>query len=191
MRLVHGAWSFGVNATEEELETAEATMQELERIGAHSADVVARWMHVYGMHGVRATPSSARSRSGYARPPATPCCASAPTTSPATAAARSTPLPWTSGGSTTRQPPTPSSSAASTTAPGHSCAPTPDRGPHPFHPRRHRPLSCHGDSGQPLGPTSVPLRPAKGPVPRPGVAPTRATRPAHAGSCRHQQGLFG
>ncbi len=53
MKLMHGAWSFGVNATEEELETAEATMQELERIGAHSADVVARWMHVYGMHGVK------------------------------------------------------------------------------------------------------------------------------------------
>jgi hypothetical protein len=53
MRLVHGAWSFDLNATEDELETAEAAMEELERIGAHSADVVARWMRVYGMHGIK------------------------------------------------------------------------------------------------------------------------------------------
>jgi hypothetical protein len=54
MKLVHGAWSFGVNATEEELETANAAMEELERFGAHSADVVARWMHAYGLQGVKA-----------------------------------------------------------------------------------------------------------------------------------------
>ncbi len=53
MRLMHGAWLFGVNATEEELETANAAMEELERIGGHSADVVARWMHVHGMHGIK------------------------------------------------------------------------------------------------------------------------------------------
>jgi class 3 adenylate cyclase len=53
MKLVHGTWLFGVNATEDELETAEAAMQELQRIGAHSGDVVARWMHAYGLYGVR------------------------------------------------------------------------------------------------------------------------------------------
>lgn len=53
MELAHGAWSFGVNATEDELETAKTVMEELERLGAHSADVVARWMHVHGLHGIK------------------------------------------------------------------------------------------------------------------------------------------
>jgi hypothetical protein len=53
VKLAHGAWSFGVNATAAELETANAVMALLERIGAHSADVVARWMHVHGRHGVK------------------------------------------------------------------------------------------------------------------------------------------
>jgi hypothetical protein len=53
VRLAHGAWSFGVAATEAELETARAAMDELERLGGHSADVVARWMHVRGLHGVQ------------------------------------------------------------------------------------------------------------------------------------------
>lgn len=53
MHLVHGAWSLGVNATEAELKAASVVMEELERIDAHSADVVARCMHVYGMQGVK------------------------------------------------------------------------------------------------------------------------------------------
>ena len=53
MRLMHGPWWFGVSATEEELETANAAMEELQRLGAHSADVVARWMHVHGIQGVK------------------------------------------------------------------------------------------------------------------------------------------
>jgi len=53
LKLAHDAWSFGVNPTEAELETAHAVMEELERLGAHSADVVARWMRVYGMQGVK------------------------------------------------------------------------------------------------------------------------------------------
>ena len=53
MKLAHGAWSFGVHATKAELETASAVMEELERLGAHSADVVARWMRVHGLHGVK------------------------------------------------------------------------------------------------------------------------------------------
>jgi len=53
VHLVHGAWSLGVNATEAELKAASVVMEELERIGAHSADVVARCMHVYGMQGVK------------------------------------------------------------------------------------------------------------------------------------------
>jgi len=53
VRLAHGAWSFGVTATQAELATATAVMEELERLGGHSADVVARWMHAYGLHGVK------------------------------------------------------------------------------------------------------------------------------------------
>ncbi len=53
MRRMHGAWQFGVDATEQELETANAAMEELERLGAHSADVIARWMRVHGIHGVK------------------------------------------------------------------------------------------------------------------------------------------
>jgi hypothetical protein len=53
VRRMHGAWLFGVDATEQELETANAAMEELERLGAHSADVIARWMRVHGIHGVK------------------------------------------------------------------------------------------------------------------------------------------
>ncbi len=53
MELAHGAWSFGVNAAEAELETAREIMEELERLGAHSADVLARWMRVHGLRGVK------------------------------------------------------------------------------------------------------------------------------------------
>lgn len=53
MNLVHGAWLLGTTPTTAELETANAVMRELERIGAHSANVVARCMHVYGMRGVK------------------------------------------------------------------------------------------------------------------------------------------
>ncbi len=53
MNLVHGTWSLDANATEAELETANAVMAELERLGAHSADVIARCMHVYGVRGVK------------------------------------------------------------------------------------------------------------------------------------------
>ena len=53
MELAHGAWSFGVNATQAELETAREVMEELERLGEHSADVLARWMRVHGLRGVK------------------------------------------------------------------------------------------------------------------------------------------
>jgi hypothetical protein len=56
MEIIHGAWSLGVDATEAELEEANAVMREVARIGAHSADVVARWMHTLGMHGVKGDP---------------------------------------------------------------------------------------------------------------------------------------
>jgi hypothetical protein len=56
MEIIHGAWSLGVNATDAELEEANAVMREMARIGAHSADVVARWMHTLGMHGVKGDP---------------------------------------------------------------------------------------------------------------------------------------
>jgi hypothetical protein len=56
MEIVHGAWSMGVNATEAELQDAGAAMAELARIGTHSADVVARWMHAFGMQGVKGDP---------------------------------------------------------------------------------------------------------------------------------------
>ena len=56
MEIVHGAWSLGVEATESELDQANAVMKEVARIGAHSADVVARWMHTIGMQGVRGDP---------------------------------------------------------------------------------------------------------------------------------------
>jgi hypothetical protein len=120
VRLMHGAWLYGADATEQELETANAAMEELERLGAHSADVIARWMRVHGIHGVKGDTEQSPSRTGCARPPATHSSESAGTTSPATAAPPSGPPRSTCGGSTTRQPPTPSSSAASTTAPGPS-----------------------------------------------------------------------
>ncbi len=53
MNLIHGAWLLGTNPTTAELETANAVMRELERLGGHSADVVARCMHAYGMQGVK------------------------------------------------------------------------------------------------------------------------------------------
>ena len=53
MQLAYGAWSFGMDATEAELEMAGVVMEELERLGAHSADVVARWMHIHGLQGVK------------------------------------------------------------------------------------------------------------------------------------------
>jgi len=42
-----------VDATDAERETGRAAMDELERLGAHSADVLARWMRVHGLHGVK------------------------------------------------------------------------------------------------------------------------------------------
>jgi hypothetical protein len=56
MEVIHGAWSMGVEATEAELEEASAVMRELGRIGAHSPDVVVRWMHTFGMQGVKGDP---------------------------------------------------------------------------------------------------------------------------------------
>jgi hypothetical protein len=50
--LRHGAWIFGDDATADELATANAVVQELEHIGAHAPDVVARWMRVCGLRGV-------------------------------------------------------------------------------------------------------------------------------------------
>ena len=120
MELAHGAWSFGVNATEAELETADAVMEELERIGAHSADVLARWMRVHGLRGVKGDTEQCPLAGWLRHSTGDPCSRSAGTTSPAAAAPRSGSFPWTCGGSTTRRPPTPSSSAASTTAPGQN-----------------------------------------------------------------------
>jgi len=117
---MHGAWLFGVNATEEELETANAAMEELERIGGHSADVVARWMHVHGMHGIKGDTEQCPLTQWLRHTTSDPLLRSAGITSLATTAPLSGPLPSTSGGSTTPRPPTASSSADSTKGPGQS-----------------------------------------------------------------------